>query len=155
MGIGGLASQKTAQLGCALGMTGVTGAMAMTLHGMPGPEVYPALGLIAGGAAVGLGIGASVSPMALPQTVAAFHALVGAAAVATCLASYQIHPHCSVGHKVGAMLGNVIGGITFTGSLIAFGKLNGNMASAPMNLPNKNMLNLGMAGAQAAMLGVF
>merc|ERR1712217_907881 len=55
----------------------------------------------------------------------------------------------------GAMLGNAIGGITFTGSLIAFGKLNGNMASAPMNLPNKNMLNLGMAGAQAAMLGVF
>merc|ERR1712151_776137 len=39
--IGGLASQKTAQLGCALGMTGVTGAMAVTLHGMPGPEMYP------------------------------------------------------------------------------------------------------------------
>merc|ERR1712151_564488 len=155
MGIGGLASQKTAQLGCALGMTGVTGAMAMTLHGMPGPEVYPALGLIAGGAAVGLGIGASVSPMALPQTVAAFHALVGAAAVATCLASYQIHPHCSLGHKMGAMLGNAIGGITFTGSLIAFGKLNANLSSKPLNLPGKNMLNVAMAGAQAGMLGLF
>merc|ERR1712151_427168 len=155
MGIGGLASQKTAQLGCALGMTGVTGAMAMTLHGMPGPEVYPALGLIAGGAAVGLGVGGSVSPMALPQTVAAFHALVGAAAVSTCLASFMVQPHCSIGHKVGAMLGNYIGGVTFTGSLIAFAKLNGNMGSKPFNLPNKNMLNVGMAGAHAAMLGLF
>merc|ERR1719203_1312090 len=115
----------------------------------------PALGLIGGGAAGGYAIGASVSPMALPQTVAAFHALVGAAAVATCLSSYLIHPHCSAGHKVGAMLGNLIGGVTFTGSLIAFGKLNGNLASKPMNLPNKNMLNAGMAGVHTAMLGLF
>jgi len=56
---------------------------------------------------------------------------------------------------MGAMLGNAIGGITFTGSLVAFGKLNGNLASRPMNLPGKNMLNLGMAGTQAAMLGLF
>merc|ERR1719434_679909 len=127
----------------------------MTIYGLPAPELYPALGLIAGGAAVGLGVGGSVSPMALPQTVAAFHALVGAAAVSTCLASYMIHPHCSIGHKVGAMLGNYIGGITFTGSLIAFGKLNGNLGSKPFNLPAKNMLNLGGAGAQAAMLALF
>merc|ERR1712232_1299569 len=129
--------------------------MAMTLHGMPGPEMYPALGLIAGGTAVGLGVGGSVSPMALPQTVAAFHALVGAAAVSTCLASFMVHPHCSIGHKVGAMLGNYIGGVTFTGSLVAFGKLNGNLGSKPMNLPNKNMLNVGMGAGQLAMLGLF
>eukprot|EP00928_Gymnodinium_smaydae_P064349 TRINITY_DN476_c0_g1_i7.p1 TRINITY_DN476_c0_g1~~TRINITY_DN476_c0_g1_i7.p1 ORF type:complete len:1053 (-),score=299.66 TRINITY_DN476_c0_g1_i7:246-3329(-) len=153
--IGGLASQKTAQFGCALGMIGVTGAMSMTLQGLPAAEMGAALGLIGGGAAVGLGVGKSVSPMALPQTVAAFHALVGAAAVSTCLASYMIHPHCSIGHKVGAMLGNYIGGITFTGSLIAFAKLNGNMGSKPFNLPNKNMINVGMAGTQAAMLGLF
>merc|ERR1712113_1075588 len=48
-----------------------------------------------------------------------------------------------------------IGGITFTGSLVAFGKLNGNLASKPLNLPSKNMLNVGMAGAHAAMLGLF
>jgi len=153
--LGGLSSQKTAGLGCALGMTGVTGAMSMTLAGMPGAELPLAVGLIAGGGAVGFGVGKSVSPMALPQTVAAFHALVGAAAVATCLSSYMIHPQCSVGHKVGAMLGNFIGGVTFTGSLIAFGKLNGNMSSKPFNLPNKNMLNGGMALSQAAMLALF
>lgn len=153
--IGGLASQKTAQFGCALGMTGVTGAMSMTMYGLPSAEIVPALGLVLGGGAAGLAVGKAVSPMALPQTVAAFHALVGAAAVATCLSSYMIHPQCSIGHKVGAMLGNFIGGVTFTGSLIAFAKLNGNMGSKPFNLPNKNMLNLGMAGSQAAMLALF
>merc|ERR1712060_870161 len=127
----------------------------MTFHGLPAAEMMPAAGLIAGGGAVGLGVGKAVSPMALPQTVAAFHALVGAAAVATCLSSYLIHPHASVGHKTGAMLGNLIGGITFTGSLVTFGKLNGNLASKPMNLPAKNALNAGMAGAHAAMLALF
>merc|ERR1712190_350773 len=117
--------------------------------------MYPALGLIAGGTAVGLGVGGSVSPMALPQTVAAFHALVGAPAVSTGLASFIVHPHSGVGHKVGAMLRNYIGGVTFTGSLIAFGKLNGNLGSKPFNLPGKNMLNLGMGGAHAAMLALF
>merc|ERR1711920_362221 len=132
--IGGLASQKTAQFGCMLRITGVSGCMAATLYGVPAAEVTTALALMGGGAAVGLGVGEAVSPMALPQTVAAFHALVGAAAVATCLSSYLIHPHCSAGHKVSMMLGNAIGGITFTGSLIAFAKLNGNMGSKPMNL---------------------
>merc|ERR1712241_1298284 len=67
----------------------------------------------------------------------------------------MIHPHCSIGHKVGAMLGNAIGGITFTGSVFAFGKFNANLSSKPFNLPGKNMINLGMAGAQAAMLALF
>merc|ERR1740121_1153681 len=127
----------------------------MTLQALPEGQMLSALGLIAGGSAVGLGIGQTVSPMALPQTVAAFHALVGAAAVATCLASYLIHPNAAVGHKVGAMLGNLIGGITFTGSMVAFGKLNGNLSSKPLNLPMKNALNVGMGGAHAAMLALF
>merc|ERR1719223_2202636 len=111
----------------------------MTLAGLPATEMATALALIGGGSVVGLGVGKAVSPMALPQTVAAFHALVGAAAVATCLSSYMIHPHASVGHKVGAMLGNLIGGVTFTGSLVAFGKLNGSLSSKPLSLPAKNM----------------
>merc|ERR1712137_989216 len=153
--IAGLASQKTAQAGCALGMSGVAGAMSATLYGIPSTELMPAGALLAGGSAVGVGLGGSVSPMALPQTVAAFHALVGAAAVATCLASYTIHPNAGVGHKAAEMLGNFIGAITFTGSLIAFGKLNANLSSKPMNLPGKNMLNLAGAGVQLGMLGLF
>lgn len=153
--IGGLSSQKTAQFGLALGVTGVTGAMSMTLAALPSGQLAPALGLVAAGSAAGFGLGKAVSPMALPQTVAAFHALVGAAAVATCLGSHLVHPDAALGHKVGAMLGNAIGGITFTGSLVAFGKLNGNMSSKPFNLPNKNMLNVGMAASQLGMLGMF
>jgi NAD(P) transhydrogenase len=153
--IGGLASQQTAQFGCALGVVGVTGAMAATIHGLPAAELKSAVALIGGGTALGLGVGKSVSPMALPQTVAAFHALVGLAAVNTCLASHLIHPHAGVGHKVGAMLGNFIGGVTFTGSLVAFGKLNGNMSSAALNLPGKNQINAGGFAAQLAMLGLF
>ncbi|CAK9036589.1 unnamed protein product [Durusdinium trenchii] len=153
--IGGLSSQKTAQFGLALGVTGVTGAMSMTLAALPAGQLAPALGLVAAGGAAGFGLGKAVNPMALPQTVAGFHALVGAAAVATCLGSHMIHPDASVGHKVGAMLGNAIGGITFTGSLVAFGKLNGNMSSKPFNLPNKNLLNLGMAASQMGMLGLY
>jgi len=153
--IGGLGSQKTAQMGCSLGAAGVVGAVSATMHGLPAGELVPALGLLAGGGAVGFGVGQSVSPMALPQTVAAFHALVGAAAVATCLASYSIHPMAGVGHKVAEMLGNFIGAITFTGSLVAFGKLNGNLGSKPFNLPMKNQLNMGMGLGQLAMLGLF
>eukprot|EP00913_Durusdinium_trenchii_P025457 g23897.t1 len=145
--IGGLSSQKTAQFGLALGVTGVTGAMSMTLAALPAGQLAPALGLVAAGGAAGFGLGKAVNPMALPQTVAGFHALVGAAAVATCLGSHMIHPDASVGHKVGAMLGNAIGGITFTGSLVAFGKLNGNMI--------RNLLNLGMAASQMGMLGLY
>ncbi|CAJ1363132.1 unnamed protein product [Effrenium voratum] len=153
--IGGLSSQKTAQFGLALGVTGVTGAMSMTLASLPAGQLAPALGLVAAGAAGGFRLGQVVSPMALPQTVAAFHSLVGAAAVATCLGSHLIHPDASLGHKVGAMLGNAIGGITLTGSLVAFGKLNGNLSSKPFNLPNKNMLNMGMAASQVGMLGMY
>jgi len=153
--IGGLASQKTAPMGCALGVVGVTGAMAATVHGLPAAELSSALALIGGGTVLGLGVGKTVSPMALPQTVAAFHALVGLAAVNTCLAANLIHPHAGVGHKVGAMLGNFIGGVTFTGSLVAFGKLNGNLGSGAMNLPGKNQINAAGFAAQAAMLALF
>ena len=130
------------------------GAWRPPCYGFPAGETDTALGLIAGGGALGLGIGQSVSPMAMPQTNAAFHAPVGVA-VGTCLASYAIHPTAGVGHKLGAMMGNYIGGVTLAGSAVAFGTLNRNLNSKPMNLHGKNMLKLGGAGRQEAMLGLF
>eukprot|EP01065_Artemidia_motanka_P029473 TRINITY_DN35586_c0_g1_i1.p1 TRINITY_DN35586_c0_g1~~TRINITY_DN35586_c0_g1_i1.p1 ORF type:complete len:1058 (+),score=381.56 TRINITY_DN35586_c0_g1_i1:65-3175(+) len=152
--IGGLANQKTAQFGAALGVCGVAGAMSATTFILPADQLMIAGGLSAAGAVGGVAIGTSVSPMALPQTVAAFHSLVGIAASLTSIASYMIHPAASVGHLAAAVLGNAIGAVTFTGSLVAFGKLNGNLSSAPLNLPGKNMLNVLMAGAQTA-IGVY
>eukprot|EP01062_Namystynia_karyoxenos_P062197 TRINITY_DN55119_c0_g1_i1.p1 TRINITY_DN55119_c0_g1~~TRINITY_DN55119_c0_g1_i1.p1 ORF type:complete len:1034 (+),score=426.29 TRINITY_DN55119_c0_g1_i1:105-3206(+) len=153
--IGGLANQKTAQFGFTLGMTGVAGAMSATAAAMPADQLATAGALCAAGAAGGVAIGTTVNPMALPQTVAAFHSLVGIAASATSIASYMIHPVASAGHLASAILGNAIGAITFTGSLVAFGKLNGNLSSAPLSLPGKNMLNLAMAAAQTGMVVMF
>lgn len=85
-----------------------------------------------------------VSPIALPQTVAAFHSLVGLAAMCTSIGSFVENPEAGASmENVAAVLGDFIGGVTLTGSLIAFGKLNGNLASKPLDLPGKNYLNLG------------
>merc|ERR1719382_437801 len=110
--------------------------------------------MVAGGAG-GAVLGKQVSPMALPQTVAAFHSLVGLAAMITSIASHMLHPDANAVHKTAAILGNFIGGVTLTGSLIAFGKLNGNLGSAPMNLPAKNLLNAGMLAGQIGIMGSF
>merc|ERR1719238_1798177 len=110
-----------------------------------------AAGLIGSGAVLGAGGGMKVDPIALPQTVAAFHSLVGLAAMVTSIASFQAHPAAGFNaHNVSVLLGDYIGGVTLAGSLAAFGKLNGNMSSTPMNLPGKNLINVGMAGAQTA-----
>merc|ERR1719161_3082490 len=127
----------------------MAGGMTCTLLSMP-PETYPmAAALIGSGALAGTAGGMKVDPIALPQTVAAFHSLVGLAAMVTSIASFQAHPTvgCNL-HNVSAIVGDFIGGVTLTGSLVAFGKLNGNMSSAAMNLPGKNLINAGSLGAQ-------
>merc|ERR1719361_1909228 len=96
------------------------------------------------GALLGGGLGMKVEPIALPQTVAAFHSLVGLAAMVTSIASYQAHPvpGCNL-HNVASIVGDFIGGVTLAGSLVAFGKLDGRMDSAPLSLPGKNLINAG------------
>merc|ERR1719145_50236 len=97
--------------------------------------------LVGGG--FGCAIGARVSPIALPQTVVAFHSLVGLAAMCTSIASFTLKPEKGVNvENIASVLGDFIGGVTLTGSIIAFGKLNGNLSSKPLNLPFKNYLNL-------------
>uniref|UniRef100_A0A0G4GI47 NAD(P) transhydrogenase, mitochondrial n=1 Tax=Chromera velia CCMP2878 TaxID=1169474 RepID=A0A0G4GI47_9ALVE len=155
--IGGLASQKTSRYGNALGMIGVSGGIVATLGMMnfaPGTLAYAA-GLMAAGSAAGLAVGQRVQVTELPQTVAAFHSLVGLAAMVTSIASFGLHPDANMLHKVSAILGDFIGGVTLTGSIVAFMKLHGLMPSKPLNLPNKNALNLAMVGAQTAMTAAF
>jgi len=150
--IGALSSMETAQMGCKLGMCGMAGGLTTTMMGLPVETYGMAAGLMGAGAAAGVGIGMKVDPIALPQTVAAFHSLVGLAAMVTSIASFQAHPVAGFNaHNVSVVLGDYIGGVTLAGSLVAFGKLNGNMSSSPMNLPGKNLINIGMAGLQTAM----
>lgn len=92
-GISGLASQSTARIGNALGLIGIsTGVMtALCSLNFSGPLLTQALFLLGAGGAAGLVLGKKVAVTELPQTVAAFHALVGLAAVTTSLASYWDH----------------------------------------------------------------
>merc|ERR1719422_896704 len=142
--IGGLASMSTANAGCKFGMVGVAGALAATFVGLDAHLWMMVSGLMAVGAVFGVIIGMRVSPIALPQTVAAFHSLVGLAAMCTSIGSYVNTPEAGINVKnVASILGDFIGGVTLTGSIIAFGKLNGNLKSTALNLPGKNFLNLG------------
>jgi len=153
--IGSLANMKSAQAGAYIGMSGVAGAMAATLAGMPAGTLGLSTALMVGGAGVGTVVGTKVSPIALPQTVAAFHSLVGGAAMVTSIASQMIHPSTSTMHLTSTVLGDFIGGVTLTGSLVAFGKLDGRLDSKPLNLPGKNMINLAALTAQLGLAASF
>jgi NAD(P) transhydrogenase len=96
------------------------------------------------GAAIGTAISRKVAVTDLPQLVAAFHSFVGLAAVFTSAASYLVdYAHFATDplgtmHQVAIFLGTWLGGVTFTGSLVAFGKLQGLLDSKPLELPGKD-----------------
>lgn len=141
--IAALASQSTAQAGCKFGMTGVFGAIVATCVRMQDETLVVGISLMVAGGIVGVVIGSKVSPIALPQTVAAFHSLVGLAAMCTSIGSFWSHPEAGMTmENVSSVFGNFIGGVTLTGSIIAFAKLNGNMGSKALDLPGKNYINL-------------
>merc|ERR1711994_291925 len=161
--LGGLSSQPTARLGNALGMIGVSGGVAATLGQlMPSHPVLAQMGATAaGGALIGSTIAKRIEITDLPQLVAAFHSLVGMAAVLTCVATYIDHfpgfatdPAATM-IKATTFLGTYIGGVTFTGSLIAYGKLNGNLNSNPLMLPGRHALNASLLAANVGAMGYF
>lgn len=151
-GIAGLASQKTARLGAVSGQAGVALGVLSTLG-----HLHPSFGTTAGivslmgmGAVAGKYIGDRVEPTSLPQTVAAFHSLVGLAASAAAVGDYLNCPDVTKldgVHLASIYLATVIGSITFTGSLVAFGKLDGRLSSAPMKLESRDRINMGLGAA--------
>lgn len=141
--IGGLASQATARAGNALGVIGVSLGIAATLgalysaglSGALGAQMLGALGL---GGVLGLVVAKRTVITDLPQLVAAFHSLVGLAAAITGIVSFAAHP----GQAAFAVwAGVLIGGVTFTGSIVAFLKLNGTLSSKAFALPAKGLVN--------------
>merc|ERR1719447_169701 len=115
---------------------------------------------VAGGA-IGTAIAKKIEITDLPQLVAAFHSLVGMAAMLTCFSTYLDHypgfatdPAATM-IKSALFLGTYIGGATFTGSLIAYGKLNGNLNSNPLMLPGRHAINGGLLAANAGAMGYF
>ena len=165
----GLSSPETSRKGNTYGMVGMTIAVLTTLATLWGQGALDpvTLGLIIAGVAVGGGVGAVIArkvPMtSMPQLVAAFHSLVGMAACLVAVAAiytpgaYHIAlPDGSVQLKslIELSLGLAIGAITFTGSVIAFAKLNGNMGGAPILLPARHLLNILIAAAIVALIVV-
>ncbi|RYP40322.1 hypothetical protein DL767_001779 [Monosporascus sp. MG133] len=156
--ISGLASQTTARRGNLLGILGVaSGVLASLLAVGFSPEVLTQFGALAGiGSVLGFIIGKRITPTSLPQTVAALHSVVGLAAVLTSIGSVMGDlNHVSTLHLVTAYLGVLIGGITFTGSIVAFLKLAGKMASKPLILPGRHLINSGMLATNAVTMGAF
>lgn len=151
-GISGLASQSTARIGNALGIIGVsTGVLtALCALNFPAPLLAQALTLLSIGGIAGLVLGKKVAVTELPQTVAAFHALVGLAAVVTSLGSFWTDVDHSTLHKIASYIGALIGGVTFTGSIAAFIKLSG--IKWTLDLPMKRHLNLPLGIANALAL---
>ncbi|MEO8813473.1 MAG: NAD(P)(+) transhydrogenase (Re/Si-specific) subunit beta [Caulobacteraceae bacterium] len=164
----GLSSPVTSRRGNRLGMIGMAIAIAVTLSILwrAGSLDASTVGLIVGGIAIGGIIGAivarRVAMTAMPQLVAAFHSLVGLAA---CLvATAAIYTPAAYGIEQGGgvrleslielSIGLAIGAVTFTGSLIAFAKLNGNMSGAPILLPARHILNLAIAAGVVALIVV-
>ncbi|TQN75355.1 NAD(P) transhydrogenase, partial [Colletotrichum shisoi] len=153
-----LASQATARMGNMLGMLGVgSGVLASLLAVGFSPEVLTQFGgLAALGSIAGILIGKRITPTDLPQTVAALHSVVGLAAVLTSIGSVMAHiDDIGTLHLVTGYLGVLIGGITFTGSIVAFLKLAGKMSSRPIVLPGKHLINSGMLTANIATMGAF
>lgn len=150
-GITGLSGQKTARIGNALGLIGVSGGVVTALAQLsfPLPLFTQALSLLGIGGLIGSYIGRKVAVTDLPQTVAGFHALVGLAAVATSFASFLIDPHPNNLHMVASYFGTFIGGITFTGSIAAFLKLSG-VKTAGWDLPMRQFLNMPLAAVNVA-----
>ena len=151
----GLSSPATSRQGNLYGMIGMTLAILVTLA-LAKPSLGSAV-LILAGLALGGGVGAviarKIAMTEMPQLVAAFHSLVGLAAVfvaAGALYAPSAFGIGAVGHIHGQALvemslGVAIGAITFTGSVIAFAKLNGNMSGKPIILPMRHAINAGLA----------
>ncbi|MTI45031.1 NAD(P) transhydrogenase subunit beta [Roseibium hamelinense] len=161
MALRGLSSPETSRQGNIFGMVGMAIAVVTTLFASG--VTFGSFVLIVIGVAIGGGVGAVIArriPMtAMPQLVAAFHSLVGLAAVfvaASALyapAAFGIgapgHIHTSA--LIEGAIGAAIGAVTFTGSVIAFLKLDGRMSGKPIMLPARHAINIGLAAAMVVL----
>ena len=151
LALAGLSKHETAKKGNAFGILGMGLALVATNYAIAQPSdgmsfdwTTAALlyGAIAIGAVIGIWKARRVEMTGMPELIALLHSFVGAAAV---LVGFNVHlsaTHTDVLHAVEVVLGIFIGAVTLTGSLVAWGKLNGRIASKPLMLPGRNWLNL-------------
>jgi len=152
----GLSSPDSSRRGNILGMVGMTIAVLTTLGSHP-PASAVSWALVIGGIAIGGGIGAVIArrvPMtSMPELVAAFHSLVGMAAVLVAAGAFYAPEAFGIGSEghihaqslIEMSLGVAIGALTFTGSVIAFLKLSARMSGKPITLPFRHIINIVIA----------
>ncbi len=166
----GLSSPASSRRGNRFGMLGMALAVGVTLYTHPVPNWTIPMswaevgGAVAIGGVIGFVIARMISMTAMPQLVAAFHSLVGMAAVLVAAAAFLNPVPFGITDATGAILqvsrvemglGVAIGAITFSGSVIAFLKLNGNMSGAPIMLPGRHIINLGTLAAILGLIAYF
>ena len=151
LALAGLSKHETAKKGNAFGILGMVLALVATNYAIAQPvdgrgfdwtSAALLYGAIAIGAVIGTWKARRVEMTGMPELIALLHSFVGAAAV---LVGFNVHlsaTHTDVLHAVEVVLGIFIGAVTLTGSLVAWGKLNGRIASKPLMLPGRNWLNL-------------
>jgi NAD(P) transhydrogenase subunit beta len=145
--LGGLSQQETARRGNAYGALGMALAIFATILGAQVTGFTLLLPAIAVGAVVGWVLAVRVEMTQMPELVASLHSFVGLAATLVGYASY-LDPNAHFEgadktiHEIEIFLGVFIGAITFTGSIIAFGKLRGSISGKPLTLPARHWLNL-------------
>ncbi|MBI0029865.1 NAD(P) transhydrogenase subunit beta [Gilliamella apicola] len=141
----GLSNQESAKSGNIYGMIGMAIALIAAIASINGGLHWIIIAMIIG-AAIGLYLAKNVEMTQMPELVALLHSFVGMAAVLVGINSF-LDPHTVAAneitiHLVEIFVGVFIGAVTFSGSIVAFGKLNGKISSKPLSLPNKHYLNL-------------
>jgi NAD(P) transhydrogenase subunit beta len=166
MALRGLSSPATSRQGNLYGMVGMGIAILTTLAVAAPTNPFVWIVILAG-IAIGGGIGAylarTIAMTAMPQLVAAFHSLVGLAAVFVAAAAFYAPDAFGIAtdgvihaqSRIEMSLGAAIGALTFTGSVIAFLKLDGRMSGAPIMLPGRHLINIALAVALVAAIFFF
>ena len=148
LALGGLSNQENARRGNIYGIIGMFIALVATIAGVTANIGILIGGLLIGGT-IGLVLAKRVQMTEMPELVAILHSLVGMAAVLVGFANFMdpVSHHTGVEltiHDIETYLGILIGAVTFSGSVIAFGKLSGKITGNPMLLPARHWLNLGL-----------
>ena len=149
LALGGLSNQETARRGNVYGIIGMTIALIATIAGAAVTSYGVLFICMIIGAIIGIIVASRVQMTAMPELVAILHSFVGLAAVLVGFASYLDPDLHFTGvektiHDIEIYLGVLIGAVTFTGSVIAFGKLSARITSNPLFLPARHWLNLGL-----------
>src|SRR5665213_2203900 len=149
MSLSGLSQHATSRRGNIYGMIGMLLALIATAFLIPVTGYVPLLAALLPGAIIGGILASRVAMTSMPELVAMLHSFVGAAAVLVGISNYLGGTHGLTGgeltvHNLEIYLGVFIGAITFTGSIIAFGKLSGKISGKPLMIPGRHLINLTM-----------